>query len=201
MSSLPALQSIWPSARPSALVTGAAKGIGAEIAKKLASRGYLLTLLDLDLEELDATAGALRSELGATVLTRRVDVLDSRALSEAFSDHMEAYGGLTCVVNNAGIPERGDFFSVDDGPAGCRQGTGDGSNWRSVLDVDLAAVIEGTRLAIKAMTTGPAGRGGVIVNVASAGGLFPMPFSPVRHLYDLSREIYPLTHSFIFFFR
>jgi 15-hydroxyprostaglandin dehydrogenase (NAD) len=73
-------------------------------------------------------------------------------------------------VNNAGIAERGDVLSD---PL---------SNWRMVLDIDLAAVIEGTRLAVGFMTgSEPAlySRGGVIVNVASAGGLFPMPFSPV----------------------
>jgi len=83
------------------------------------------------------------------------------------------------------------------------------SNWRLVLDIDLAAVIEGTRLAVNLMTTKneaalrpppppPAtattlgasatpearapqrfARGGVVVNVASAAGLFPMPFAPV----------------------
>ena len=39
-------------------------------------------------------------------------------------------------------------------------------------------VVEGTRLAVAAMTTGPAARGGAIVNVASAGGVFPMSFAP-----------------------
>ena len=98
-------------------------------------------------------------------------------------------------VNNAGIAEKVDLFSD---PM-------QRSNWRSVLDVDLAAVIEGTRLAVELMTStrAPGGaapppfahdanddaaaspparryaRGGVVVNVASAGGLLPMPFSPV----------------------
>lgn len=102
-------------------------------------------------------------------------------------------------VNNAGIAEKVDLFSDPQ----------QRSNWRSVLDVDLAAVIEGTRLAVELMTStrAPAGttgaaaapsyvndanddaaaspparryaRGGVVVNVASAGGLLPMPFSPV----------------------
>jgi|MDSY01.2.fsa_nt_gb NAD(P)-dependent dehydrogenase (short-subunit alcohol dehydrogenase family) len=153
----------------SALVTGGAAGIGFEIACLLVDRGYGITILDLDQTLLVAAKHRLearRPRPSMRIATTLCDVTHAADLGAAVRLHLERFGGsLDVLVNNAGVAERGDFLTPSEA-----------SNWRAVLDVDLAAVVEGTRLGIRAMTKG---RGGTIVNVASAGGLFPMPFSPV----------------------
>lgn len=61
-------------------------------------------------------------------------------LAHAFDTHMESFGELHICLNNAGIGER-QFFLQDQS----NDGTG---QWRRVLDVDLTAVVDGTRLAV-----------------------------------------------------
>jgi len=96
------------------------------------------------------------------------DVADTASLEAAFKSHVTKFGSLHACFNNAGVGERAD--------------------WRSVVDINLNAVIHGTRLATRAMLdTGSAQAPGKpastspasIVNVASAGGFFPMPMAPV----------------------
>jgi NAD(P)-dependent dehydrogenase (short-subunit alcohol dehydrogenase family) len=87
-----------------------------------------------------------------------------QAVQNALAACAATFGSVDIVCNNAGIGGEGDLFG-EEGP------------WRAMLDINLRAVIEGTRLAVRAMRA--AGGGGVIVNTASMGGLLPMPGSPV----------------------
>lgn len=75
------------------------------------------------------------------------------------------FGGVDIVINNAGIAERTPLWEDDKG------------FWKKVIDIDLTAVIEGTRLGIQVLRE--QGRGGVIVNTASLAGLYPQPLTPV----------------------
>ena len=75
------------------------------------------------------------------------------------------FGGVDIVINNAGIAERSPLWDDDKGL------------WKKVIDIDLSAVIEGTRLGIQAMRE--QGRGGVIINTASLAGLYPQALTPV----------------------
>jgi NAD(P)-dependent dehydrogenase (short-subunit alcohol dehydrogenase family) len=85
----------------------------------------------------------------------------------AFDMHQQTFGHLDICVNNAGIGDVKSF--LDD-----RSVDGKGS-WRKTVDINLTAVIDGTRIAVQAME----GRGGVIVNVASAAGLYPSSSQPI----------------------
>ncbi|KAF9410499.1 hypothetical protein BGZ94_001630, partial [Podila epigama] len=85
--------------------------------------------------------------------------------ADLFAAAFKHFGGVDIVVNNAGIAENAPLWEDDKGV------------WKKVIDIDLSAVIEGTRLGIEALTK--QGRGGVILNTASLAGLYPQPQTPV----------------------
>jgi NAD(P)-dependent dehydrogenase (short-subunit alcohol dehydrogenase family) len=81
------------------LITGAARGIGAEAARQLAARGARLSLAGLEPERLEALAG----ELGPDAAWFEVDVRDPDALERAVAGTVERFGGIDVVIANAGI--------------------------------------------------------------------------------------------------
>jgi NAD(P)-dependent dehydrogenase (short-subunit alcohol dehydrogenase family) len=83
----------------SVLITGAARGIGAELARKAAARGARVALVGLEPERLAAVAG----ELGPEHLWLEADVTDAGALKDAVQRTVDTFGGLDIVVANAGI--------------------------------------------------------------------------------------------------
>ena len=129
-----------------------------------------MTLVDVSRDAAEETARLATAEGDASgngalikCVVVRADVRDADALRRAFETHVTTFGTLHVCFNNAGVEERRD--------------------WRSVVDINLNAVIHGTNLAVQAMTSGtdaasPASPAAV-VNVASAGGIFPMPQAPV----------------------
>lgn len=168
-----------------ALITGAASGIGRGLALELAVAGVALTVADIDGAAAEQVASEVRNR-GGRAIAVPCDVSDPEQHLEAFRRHARAWGQLDYALLNAGIGERGDLLW-------CRSPTA----WQKTLDVDLRAVMEGVRLAARTMLTGSPegrrseGRGGsegagacsvdspVIMITASAGGVFPMPVSPV----------------------
>ncbi|KAL4437515.1 hypothetical protein ABPG77_003496 [Micractinium sp. CCAP 211/92] len=168
-----------------ALITGAASGIGRGLALELAAAGVALTLADTDSAAAEQVASEVRGRGGQAIVVP-CDVSDPAQHLAAFRQHARAWGRLDYALLNAGIGESGDLLW-------CRSPTA----WQKTLDVDLRAVMEGVRLATRTMLTGSpegqrsesrsgaggAGLGGqdgpVIMITASAGGVFPMPVSPV----------------------
>jgi NAD(P)-dependent dehydrogenase (short-subunit alcohol dehydrogenase family) len=143
-----------------ALVTGAASGIGRATALACARRGADLVICDVD----DARLGAVENEirgLGREVLSRRVDV-GSRDQVGALADEVHTrVEAVDLLVNNAGVG-MGAFFldtSLED--------------WEWIARINLFGVIYGCHFFVPAMVK--RGAGGHVVNVASAAAYAPLP--------------------------
>lgn len=138
-----------------ALVTGAARGIGRAIAEELAREGADLALCDLKEEWLADTAAAV-SALGRKVQCLAVDVSNSDAVTATVNAVVEKFGKLDVLVNNAGITKDTLLVRMSD------------EDWDAVLSVNLRGTFLFTRAAARPMMKQ---RTGAIVNIASIIGL------------------------------
>jgi 2-dehydro-3-deoxy-L-rhamnonate dehydrogenase (NAD+) len=134
-----------------AVVTGAARGIGLGIARRLAAQGCQVALWDIDFASYDANAAGF-----APAHRQTVDVADHAAVNRAFAATETALGKIDILVNNAGI--NGPVAMTWEYPIDA---------WDKVVAVDLTGVFYCCRAAVPSMR----GRGyGRIVNVASIAG-------------------------------
>ena len=138
-----------------AIVTGAARGIGAAIAQRLAADGACVAVADLDEAAARATAQRL-SAAGHAAFPLRLDVSDPASAREAVKALVEREGRLDVLVNNAGIAGRA--APVAEYPE---------DEWRRVLSIDLDGVFYCCRAAVPQMVAQGSGR---IVNIASISG-------------------------------
>jgi len=135
----------------SALITGAAKGLGAEIARSAAADGYRVALLDLDPLVLE-TASSIPGATGFVGTTTDAEFVDGV---------LDSFGTPDAVVNNAGIVRFGPLLdqALD--------------QWRSVVDVNLTGTFIVARAVAERLVA--AGRRGAIVNITSMNGVMPGP--------------------------
>ncbi|MBD1547297.1 SDR family NAD(P)-dependent oxidoreductase [Roseibium aggregatum] len=133
-----------------ALVTGAARGIGLATTQLLMDKGWQVVMVDIDGEELMKAAAPLEN-VQAIVM----DVSDPEQVERCFSDVTKTYGRLEGLVNNAGV--------ADFGPI--RETTFD--RWRTVMKTNLDGVFLMTQAATDLLIAGK----GAIVNIASISGL------------------------------
>ncbi len=152
----------------SALVTGAARGIGAACAASLAAQGARVLLTDVTAPAGEETAAALRAR-GHLATFRVLDATSEAGWDEVVSQAVADFGRLDIVVNNAGIhlPRTIEDLTLDE--------------FRHVLEVNLLSCFLGTRKAIQTMkSTG----GGAIINIASNSTqvVVPLtaPYSPSK---------------------
>jgi NAD(P)-dependent dehydrogenase (short-subunit alcohol dehydrogenase family) len=136
-----------------ALVTGAARGIGAEIARTLAAEGAVLTLLGRDREALQRVADTLPAAASHRVVA--ADVADPAAVQQAFAQARAALGPLAILVNNAGAAESAPFLKTSV------------ELWQRMLSVNLTGSFLCTQAALPDMLEAGWGR---IVNIASTAG-------------------------------
>jgi 3-oxoacyl-[acyl-carrier protein] reductase len=135
-----------------ALVTGAARGIGHAIARRLADDGARVALLDQDAAAAEAAAIAL----GGHAFAIGADVTRAADVDAAVERVVDRWGRLDVLVNNAGITGRSfPIWELTD------------DDWQRVIDVDLTSVFLCCRAAVRAMLRQGGGR---IVNIASIAG-------------------------------
>jgi meso-butanediol dehydrogenase / (S,S)-butanediol dehydrogenase / diacetyl reductase len=133
------------------LVTGAAVGIGAAIARAFAGEGALVGLLDIDEAALSTTVGAI-VDTGGRAIACVGNASEAESADRAVRAVVEAFGRLDILINNAGVVRYGElprFSEVD---------------WDYVLDTNLKAMYQTARFAIPQMRA--VGKG-AIVNLAS----------------------------------
>lgn len=118
------------------LITGGARGVGAETARRLVAKGAKVVLVDLDREPL----AALEAELGPTNATSIVGNVTSLEQMEAAVDHaLKTFGKLDVAMANAGIASYGSVLAVDP------------ETFRRVVDVNLNGVFHTARAALPAL--------------------------------------------------
>jgi len=139
-------------ASKTALVTGAARGIGFAIASRLAAEGARVAVLDLD----SAAAASAAEKIGGGALALTADVTKSVEVTAAIRQVVAAWGRLVILVNNAGITGRSfPIWELSE------------EDWRRVIDADLTSVFLCCRAAVPVMLEQGSGR---IINIASIAG-------------------------------
>jgi len=139
-----------------ALITGAARGLGATMARTLADGGAKVVIADI----LDQEGRNTAAELGADGLFAHLDVTREAGWDAVIADTVRHFGGLDVVVNNAAIETTALF-------ADCTL-----DEFNRTMEVNAAGTFLGVKHAIRAMRPGGAsGRGGAIVNISSGAGL------------------------------
>jgi NAD(P)-dependent dehydrogenase (short-subunit alcohol dehydrogenase family) len=137
-----------------AVVTGAGRGFGREIARLLAQRGYAVLCTDVDVASAEEAARELGEPAWAMALDAR-DPAAHRAAARAAAEH----GQVRVWVNNAGIARSGKGFENSD------------DDVRLTVETNLLGVMWGTRAAIDAMRNG----GGDVLNIASMSAFGAVP--------------------------
>jgi NAD(P)-dependent dehydrogenase (short-subunit alcohol dehydrogenase family) len=154
----------------SAFITGAADGIGAGLARQLSSLGYAVTLADINTPGAHAIAQEITTTTPtAQTLALHCDVTNESSQKRAFQAHIQRFGTLNVVILNAGIMESGDLLDSNS----------DNNTWQRSLQVNLNGVLYGVRIAVQSMKALGTTQGNVIMPVASAGGIYPIPMGPV----------------------
>ena len=140
-------------ARRSAMVTGAARGIGRAIAERLAADGLGVSVADLpsSKDEVDAVVAGLGGRSAALGLP--VDVADADSVEAAVAAHVEHFGGLDVMVANAGIAVTAPLLETT------------GEQWQLTMDVNLKGVLHCYQSAARQMIA--QGRGGRLIAAAS----------------------------------
>ena len=145
--------------KKTAVITGAAGGIGKAIAKRLVECDYQIVAGDADAAGLEELSGTLNND--AQRVWEKAGDLRSKVYCEDLIDYaIAATGRLDVLVNNAGIITRGNVLETTD------------EDWDRTLDINLTAIFYTCRRAIAFMKSHG---GGAIVNVSSCWGLYPGP--------------------------
>ena len=139
-----------------ALITGAARGIGAATAHAFAEAGYAVSILDRDGDELNKTAAKLK-ESGAEVLALETDLSSLDQIEEAVTKVAARWGRIDALINNAATRELETIREIT--PA----------NWQIAVDVNLTAPAFLTKWCVPHMKT----HGGAIINITSVEAHVP----------------------------
>lgn len=141
-----------------AIVTGAASGFGAEIAKQYVAQGAKVVVADMNADGAKTVADAL----GANAMAFTVDVTQEAQIQALVASTLERFGKLDIVVNNAGTTHRNQpLMDVDE------------AWFDRCFDVNVKSIFHMTRAVVPLWRA--AGNGGVMINVGSTAGIRPRP--------------------------
>lgn len=156
-------------------ITGGARGVGAELARRLRRKGAKLVLTDLD----EAPLTELAAELGgeAHVLTALADVRDLPAMQKAAEAAVARFGGIDIVVANAGIASFGSVLQVDP------------DAFRRVVDVNIIGVFNTVRATLPAVIE----RRGYVLVVSSLAAFTSAPGLAAYHASKAGAEYFANT--------
>ena len=145
-----------------ALVTGAGRGIGQQIAKKLAEAGAKVAVVDLQEDWCRETVDLVEAA-GSTALALGCNVAESAEVDACVKRVVETFGTVDVLVNNAGITKDGLLMRMSD------------ADWDAVLNVNLKGTFLFTRAVARPMMRNKAADGtqlgGAIINLASVVGI------------------------------
>jgi NAD(P)-dependent dehydrogenase (short-subunit alcohol dehydrogenase family) len=150
-----------PRSARNVIVTGAASGIGAAIAERLASDGARVVVSDINADAAEKAARRLGPEARAFA----ANVAEEPQVAALVDFAVREFGRLDVMVNNAGVGE--EPSPIDQMKA---------ENWSRIIGINLTGAFFGTKHAARVMKK--AGRGGVIVNMASVLGLVGFAAAP-----------------------
>jgi len=142
-----------------AIVTGAARGLGRCISLSLAAAGAKVACVDVNVDTLAETIDAIRSA-GGTAEPFACDVTQSDRVAETVDQVVKLWGSLSILVNNAGITRDNVIVRMKD------------EQWDAVININLRGTFLFTRAAARPMMKARQGR---IVNIASVSGLMGNP--------------------------
>lgn len=140
-----------------ALVTGGSRGIGAAVAKELASAGYDVVITYAGNEEAANKTVEEIKTLGVEAAAYKFDVSNNEETVKVVSEILEKYGRVDVLVNNAGITRDGLFMRMNK------------DNWDAVINTNLSGVYNVAQPVVKVMMKQ---RSGVIINMASIVGVY-----------------------------
>jgi NAD(P)-dependent dehydrogenase (short-subunit alcohol dehydrogenase family) len=145
-------------------ITGAAQGLGAATAARLAAEGAVVSIADINVAVAETVAAALNAAHGpAAAFAFPLDVTKEEQWIYALEEADAAMGGISVLVNNAGVSRGGDIehLSLDD--------------WKLVMSVNVDSVFLGTKHALKYLRQN---QPGAIVNISSIAGLIAAHNTP-----------------------
>ncbi|XAY04399.1 FabG-like 3-oxoacyl-(acyl-carrier-protein) reductase [Paraconexibacter sp. AEG42_29] len=156
------------------LITGGARGVGAEVARRLRRQGAKLVLTDLDVEPLNALAAELGSDHVVGVVA---DVCDLASMEAAVAEGVERFGGIDVVMANAGIASYGSVLAVDP------------ETFKRVLDVNVLGVFHTVRAALPSVIE----RQGYVLVVSSLAAYTASPGLAAYHASKAGAEYFANT--------
>jgi sorbitol-6-phosphate 2-dehydrogenase len=140
----------------SAIVTGAAQGLGEALARRLAAEGCDLVIADIDVEKASAVADSIGTEIGhARAVACKVNVTDEESVQAMTDLAVAKFGKLDLLISNAGILKA---YDIAEFPA---------KEWRAVIEVNLIGYFLCAQAAARVMIPN---RGGNIIQINSKSG-------------------------------
>ncbi len=163
-----------------ALVTGASSGIGRTIAERFAGDGANVVVCSREQENVDPVAEGIEQS-GGTALAVECDVRDRDSVEALVEATVEEFGGLTCLVNNAGASFMANFEGISE------------NGWKTIVDINLHGTYHCTQVAGEVMREDG---GGTIINFASVAGQEGAPY--MSHYAAAKAGIINLTSTLAF---